>query len=56
LDFFPILKNYRNAGRFTRRFAQRKSVLPGIEMQWHSGGCSADVPGCDVVAAHTWLQ
>jgi hypothetical protein len=56
LDFFPILKNYRNAGRFSRRFAQRKSVFPGIKMQWCSGGCSANVPGRDVVAARTWLR
>jgi hypothetical protein len=56
LDFFPILKNYRNAGHFAGCFAQRKSVLPGIEMQWRSGGCSTDVPGHDVVAARTWLQ
>jgi hypothetical protein len=50
------LKNYRNAGRFGGRFSQRKSILPGIKMQWRSGSCSADVPGCDVVAARTWLQ
>jgi hypothetical protein len=56
LDFFPILKNYRNAGRFAGHFAQRKSILPGVEMQWRSGGYSADVPGRDVLAARTWLQ
>jgi hypothetical protein len=38
LDFSPILKNYRNAGRFAGRFAQLKSVLPGVKMQWRSGG------------------
>jgi hypothetical protein len=56
LDFFPILKNYYNAGHFPGRFGQRKSILPGVKTQWHSGGCSADVPGRDVVAASTWLQ
>jgi hypothetical protein len=34
----------------------RKSILPGIKMQWRSGSCSADVPGHDMVAARTWLQ
>jgi hypothetical protein len=56
LDFFPILKNYRNAGHFAGRFAQHKSVLLGIKMQWRSGSCSANVLGRDVVAARTWLQ
>jgi hypothetical protein len=37
-------------------FAQLKSILPGGKMQWHSGGCSTNVPGHDVVAARTWLQ
>jgi hypothetical protein len=31
-------------------------VLPGVEMQRRSGGCSANVPRRDVAAAHTWLQ
>ncbi len=31
-------------------------ILPGIEMQRRSSGCSADVPGRDVAVAHTWLQ
>jgi hypothetical protein len=56
LDIFPILKNYRNAGHFSGHFAQRKSVFPGVEMQWRSGSCSANVPGHDVVAMGTWLQ
>jgi hypothetical protein len=56
LDFIPILKNYRNAKHLAGHFAQRKSVLPGVETQWHSGGCSADVPGREMVLARTWLQ
>jgi hypothetical protein len=56
LDFFLILKNYPNAGHFAGRFSQRKSVLPGVETQWHSSSCRADVPGHDVVVACTWLQ
>jgi hypothetical protein len=31
-------------------------VLPGVKTQQCSGGCSANVPGRDVAAAHTWLQ
>jgi hypothetical protein len=56
LDFFPILKNYRDAGHFARCFVQHKSILPGVKTQWRSGGCSANVPGRDMVAARTWLQ
>jgi hypothetical protein len=56
LDFFPILKNYHNAGHFAGRLAQCKSILPGLKTQWRSGNCSANVSGCDVVAARTWLQ
>jgi hypothetical protein len=36
--------------------AAAPGVLPGVKMQWRSGGCSANFPGHDVVAAHTWLQ
>jgi hypothetical protein len=36
--------------------AAAPGILPGVEMQQRSCGCSADVPGRDVVAAHTWLQ
>jgi hypothetical protein len=31
-------------------------VLPGVETQWCSDGCSANVPRRDVAVAHTWLQ
>ncbi len=29
--FFPILKNYRNAGHFSGRFARRKSIFAGSQ-------------------------
>ncbi len=54
--FFPILKNYCNAGHFAGCFSQHESILPGVETQWCSGGCSTNVSGLDVVVAHTWLQ
>ncbi len=31
-------------------------VFPGVETQQRSGGCSVNVPRCDMAAAHTWLQ
>jgi hypothetical protein len=31
-------------------------IFMGVKMQQRSGGCRADVPGHDVVAAHAWLQ
>jgi hypothetical protein len=31
-------------------------VLPGVETQRRSSGCSTNVPRRDVAAAHTWLQ
>ncbi len=43
-------------GIFAGHFSQHKSILLGVEVQWCSVGCSTDVPGCDVVAARTWLQ
>jgi hypothetical protein len=36
--------------------AAAPGVLPGVKMQWRSDGCSANVPGRDMAAAHTWLQ
>jgi hypothetical protein len=52
LDFFPIWKNFHNAGQL-----KRQSVLSsGVETQRRSRGCSADVPGREVAAAHARLQ
>ncbi len=36
--------------------AAAPGIFPCVKMQWRSGGCSADVPGRDVVAAGTRLQ
>ncbi len=54
--FFQFLKITAMPGISPGILPKGKSVLPGVEMQWHSGGCSADAPGHDVVAVRTWLQ